>query len=163
MAHVVEVRVSGLAQLEDWLEHAPLRISRRILRDALKPAGAIWQRAMADRVRRGPHHPEGGGAEEFGVIADHVSESVSVKSDLEASVRVGVSAKLYWAKFLEFGTGPRARRPREISRSTWRKLTHGTNRMPAFPFVRQSGEENAQAVLDEFTSRAREAIAEEAK
>jgi HK97 gp10 family phage protein len=160
MPPIIEVKVSGLDKIEDALERAPLRIAKQIMRNALKVAAAIWQREMVARVRRGPHHPPGGGSVDYGVIAENISMSTTVKSDLEGSARVGVPAKLYWAKFLEFGTGPRARRPKNVSKKAWQQQGGG-NRMPAFPFVRQSGSSRAQDVLDTFTDAARSEIEQE--
>jgi HK97 gp10 family phage protein len=160
MPSVVEVRVSGLDKIEEALEHAPLRVAKRILRTALVAAGKIWKDEMISRVRRGPHHPPGGGKVSYDVIADHMSMSTSVKSDLEGSVSVGVSTKLYWGKFLEFGTGPRARRPKGVSKKSWRDQGSG-NRMPAFPFIRISASARAEDVLEKFTSECRAALDEE--
>jgi HK97 gp10 family phage protein len=161
MARVIEVKISGLDQIQELLEHAPLRASKQIMRNALRAAGRIWQQEIAARVRRGPHHGKKGEVE-FGVLASHVSLSTHINSDLEGSVSIGFSRKLFWAKFLEFGTGPRARRPSGISRKAWRAIGGG-NRMPAFPFMRQAAETKKQEVLDKFIERTRAALEQEMK
>ncbi|HEY0701264.1 MAG TPA: HK97-gp10 family putative phage morphogenesis protein [Candidatus Acidoferrales bacterium] len=159
MARVVEVKITGLDQIEEMLERAPLRAAKAIMRNALRAAGRIWQQEIAARVRRGPHHGDKAHQVEFGILANHVSLSTHINGELEGSVSVGFSSKLYWAKFLEFGTGPRIRRPKGTSR----KAATSGNRMPAFPFIRQSGEAKKQEVLDKFIERTREALEKEMK
>jgi Bacteriophage HK97-gp10, putative tail-component len=156
MASVIEVKVRGLDRIEDALERAPLRVAKRIMRNALVAAGRIWKDEIASRVRRGPHHPEGGGSVEYDLLANNVSISTSVKSDLEGSVSVGFRSKFYWARYLEFGTGSRDRRRPGVSRAERRKF--GGNRMPPFPFLRQSGYSRASAVLDRFEQGVRQAL-----
>lgn len=160
MRTVVEAKVSGLDRIEEALEHAPLRVAKRIMRNALVAAGRIWKTEIAARVRRGPHHPEGGGSAQYGVLANNVSISSTVKSDLEGSVRVGFRPSFYWARYLEQGTGPRSRRRRGLTRAQSRARAKG-NRMPAFPFLGQAGQAGSQSVLDRFTEGVSQALGEE--
>lgn len=160
MRSVVEVKVSGLDKIEDALERAPLRVAKRIMRNALVGAGRIWQRAIAARVRRGPHHPKGGGPTEFAVLANNVGLSTSVKQDLEGRVRVGFSSKFPWASWLEKGTAPRSRRKSGLTRAASRNQARG-NVMPAFPFLAPAGQASAGDVLDRFTDGVKQALGEE--
>jgi hypothetical protein len=161
---VIEVKVEGLDKIEEALERAPLRIAKKIMRDALKAAGEIWRQEIAARARRGPHHPGGGGAVQYDLLANNVGMSTTVKSDLEGSVRVGFLQKFYWAIFLEKGTGPRARRrpgmTRARSRALAREAAH-QNIEPARPFVAAAGAARAQEVLDRFTEGVSKALQDE--
>lgn len=163
MARVVEVHVSGLAELERKLEHLPLKVARAVLRRGLR-AVKIWRDEMAARVRRGPHHPRGGGSEQEGVLAKTEIVSTTVKSDLEGRARAGPSRKSFWALFVEFGTAARTRRKpgetRALTRARNAKLAGG-NRMPAFPFIRPAFEAKKQEVLDTFVSETKAAFDEE--
>ena len=160
MANVVEVKISGLDRISDALEHAPLRVAKRIMRNALVGAGRIWKSAIVSLVRRGPHHPPGGGATEYGVLANNVSISTSVKSDLEGRVRVGFSSKFPWATWLERGTGPRSRRKPGLTRAQSRTQAR-SNQMPAFPYMAQAGQAGSRDVLDRFTEGVGQALGEE--
>src|SRR5581483_1635074 len=122
--------------------------------------GRIWQRAIAARVRRGPHHPPGGGSVDYGVLAKNVNLSTSVKQDLEGRVRVGFSHRFPWALWLERGTGPRSRRRAGLTRSQTRARARG-NVMPAFPFLGAAGQAESGAVLDRFTDGVKQALGEE--
>jgi hypothetical protein len=166
MPPVIEAKVSGLAGIEEALEHAPLRVAKQIMRNALVAAGRIWKSEIAARVRRGPHHPDGGGKPEYDVLANNVQIRTHVSgSEVQGSVSVGFSSKFYWAKFLERGTGPRERwKGKGSTRAAFRAkgaARPGGNRMPAFPFMAQSGQARSQDVLDRFTEGVQQALSEE--
>jgi len=166
MPAVIEVKISGLDKIEEALEHAPLRVAKSIMRNALVAAGRIWKSEIAARVRRGPHHPDGGGAVEYDVLANNVQMRTHVSGqEVQGSVSVGFSSKFYWAKFLERGTGPRDRwKGKGSTRADYRAkgaAKAGGNRMPAFPFMAQSGQARSQDVLDRFTEGVKQALGEE--
>lgn len=137
----IEFKITGGAELERALEELPLKASRRIVRQETTPAAALWAEEMRARVRRGMHR-EPGGAAQFGVIADGIVQRTTVRSDLSATARVGPAAKIYWAKFVEYGT----------------RVRHGRGAMPAFPFGRPAFESRKGAVLERFISGIRSAL-----
>lgn len=165
MAKLIEVKVSGLSELEDRLERAPLRVAKNIMRSALKSAAEIWATSMAARVIRGPHQ-EAHGATEFGAIAKDIHIRVSVKSDLEGTAAVGPGPNSYWARFVEFGTRLRHRgKITGYARSQGKRLKNrgggSTGTMPPFPFMRPAFEEEKGAVLEKFSDGVRQALDEE--
>lgn len=149
----VELKISGLADLERALEEMPRKAARRIVRQEATSAAAAWADEMRARVRRGPHH-QASGQTDYGVIAENILEKTTVRDDLSASVKVGPAKAaggymLFWVKFLEFGT-----------RLRHRKGGASTGEMPAFPFIRPAFESKASSVLDRFISGIRDALAE---
>jgi len=152
MAKVVEVKISGLSELQDKLEHLPIKASRKIMRRSLRAAGQIWLTEMKARVVRGVHHFKGG-FDLFGVIAKTLTMRVRVKSDLEGSVAVGVPRKVFWAVFMEKGTKVR-----------FRKKGGTTGKVPAPPayaFAVPSFEAKKQEVLDKFKADLRQTLEDE--
>ena len=140
MPNIVEVKITGLAELEEKLERLPIRVSRRILRTGLLAAAFVWVREMEARARQGWHHGQGKGAgKQFGVLAKNIVTRATVKSDLEGSVGVGPAKGAFWSKFLEFGT----------------------SKMQAFPFIRAAFEARKQDVLEEFAIETKAAIERE--
>ena len=140
MPNVVEFKITGMAEIEDALERAPLRVSRRVLRTGLLAAAFVWAREMEARARQGWHHGKGKHTEhQFGVLARSIVTRASVKSDLEGSVRVGPAKGTFWSVFLEFGT----------------------SKMRAFPFIRTAFETRKQDVLSEFEIETKAALERE--
>jgi HK97 gp10 family phage protein len=153
---VVDVKISGLEELQEKLEHLPIKASRKIMRRSLRAAAQIWVDEMKARVRRGPHHFKGG-FDLFGVIAKTIGMRISVNSDLEGTATVGVPKKVFWAKFVEFGTKVRFR-----GKKTGGKRSGATTgQMPSFPFARPAFEAKKNEVLEKFKSDLREALEEE--
>ena len=158
MTKVVDVKISGLEELQEKLEHLPIKAARKIMRRSLRVAAQIWVDEMKAKVARGPHHFKGG-FDLFGVIAKTIGMRVSVKSDLEATATVGVPRKVFWAKFLEFGTKVRFRGKKvggKRSGGTTGQIVPGK-----FPFARPAFESRKREVLAKFTEDLREALEEE--
>jgi len=152
MAKVVEVKISGLSELQDKLEHLPIKASRKIMRRSLRVAAQIWLTEMKTRVVRGIHHFKGG-SDVFGVIAKTLTMRVRVNSDLEGSVTVGVPRKVFWAVFMEKGTKVR-----------FRKKGGTTGKVPAPPayaFAVPAFEAKKQEVLEKFIADTKLALEEE--
>jgi HK97 gp10 family phage protein len=156
MAKAVEVKISGLAEIQDKLEHLPIKASRKIMRRSLREAAQIWLDEMKARVRRGPHHFKGG-SDLFGVIAKTLSMRVSSRSDVSGSAVVGVPKKVFWASFVEFGTKVRFRG----KKSGGKRSGATTGQMPAFPFMRPAFEAKRQEVLDKFVADMKQSLEEE--
>ena len=156
MAKVVEVKISGLEELQDKLEHLPIKASRSVMRRSLRAAAQIWLDDMRARVRRGPHHFKGG-FDLFGVIAKTLGMRVRVSSDVSGSVTVGVPKKVFWASFVEFGTKVRFRG----KKSGGKRSGATTGQMPSFPFARPTFEAKKQEVLDKFIADTKLALEEE--
>jgi HK97 gp10 family phage protein len=155
MAKIVDVKISGLSEIQEKLEHLPIKASRTIMRRSLRVAAQIWVDEMKSRVRRGPHHFKGG-FDLFGVIAKTIGMRLKVNSDLQGSATVGVPKKVFWARFVEFGTKVRFR-----GKKSGGKRTGGTTgQMPAFPFARPAFEAKKQEVLDKFKADLKQALEE---
>jgi len=155
MAKVIEVKIRGLDELQEKLEHLPIKASRTIMRRSLRAAAQIWAAEMKARVRRGVHHFKGG-FDLFGVIAKTIGIRVSARSDVSGSAVVGVPRKVFWASFVEFGTKVRFRG----KKSGGKRGGATTGTMPAFPFARPAFEAKKQEVLDKFTAEMKQALEE---
>jgi HK97 gp10 family phage protein len=157
MADIVKVKISGLSELQDKLEHLPIKASRQIMRRSLRVAAQIWIDEMKARVRQGLHHFEGGHTV-FAVIFKTITMRLRVNSDLQGSATVGVPKKVFWASFVEFGTGMRSRGHKSHHREMANVGGASTGKMPAFPFARPAFEAKKQEVLDKFTNEIREEL-----
>jgi HK97 gp10 family phage protein len=136
---VVEVKITGAAELYEALERAPHEIAKKIIREGLKRAAGLWREEMVARVARGWHHWKNQpGVQEWGFLSEHIGMKATVRGDeLEGSCQVGPVKKGFWSSFLEFGT----------------------SRMSAQPFIRQSFEARKEDVLEEFIKTCREKLA----
>jgi HK97 gp10 family phage protein len=170
MRSTVEVKISGLAELAEKLEKAPLKASRRIMRNALRPAGQIWLEAMRAKVRQGPHHFKGKGTL-FGVLAKSLKLSASVTSSLVGSVAVGIG-KAFWGFFVEYGTRIRRRGKSTgsylaISAASGGQTRHvrrkgaSAGQMPSFPFMRPVFESTKRQVEEKFVEGVRQGLRDE--
>lgn len=160
MANVVQFKVSGLSELQDKLDHLPIKVSRTILRRSLKEAAKIWLDEMKLRVHQAIHHfPDH--HTEFGVIFKNIIMRVSARSDLSGSARVGVDSKAFYASWIEFGIAVRAKGRRTGSGKHARHATNATDTLPAFPYARPTFEAKKQEVLDKFVEDVKLALNEE--
>jgi HK97 gp10 family phage protein len=162
MPRVIDFKISGLSELQDKLDHAPLEASRTILRRSLKDAGQIWLDDMKSRVRQGMHRFKDHSVE-FGVVERNIKMRTSVKSDLSGKVSVGVNTSKsdpkspFWALFLEFGTALRHRG----AKAHGKRGGASTGVMPRFPFARPTFEAKKQEVVDTFVEDVKKALREE--
>ena len=154
MPEVLQFKIEGLAELTEKLENLPHKAAQTILRTAMKEAAQIWEEEMRLTVRQGWHHSRRGGQavgrkavagseveRDFGVIADNLITTSVEHSDLNGYAKVGPAKevgdlKIFWARYLEFGT---------------RKMSPRSFMVPAF-------ETRKQDVLDEFIYEARAAL-----
>jgi HK97 gp10 family phage protein len=148
MASVVQVKITGGAELYRALEERPRQVGKAIIRAALRSGARIWWKEMKDRVHRGWHVFRNtkfkgqrlkGRSREFGVIAQRgIAIKVSVRGDeLGGIAQVGPTRKgAFWSLFLEFGT----------------------SRQGKFPFIRPAFETKKQAVLEEFIRKTKEEL-----
>jgi hypothetical protein len=127
-----KVKLTGFAELERMLEELPIKAARHVIRDDLHVVGEIWSKAMAALVRRGAHHGDShrtprlgkngkprpaDDPEPAGFIAENIAIVIRTKDNLSATMSVGPSKKAFWAKWLEFGTGPRVRGNETLGRN----------------------------------------------
>jgi HK97 gp10 family phage protein len=141
MALIVEVKITGLRELQEVLEQQTKNVAKDIIRKGLKKAAGLWREEMKTRVARGWHvfqSASKGRSREWGFLAGHIGMKTSVRGDeFEGTCHVGPVKKGFWSLFLEFGTA----------------------RMAARPFIRPAFEARKFAVLEKFTSTVREEIA----
>lgn len=86
------VHVKGLAQLDKFLQELPVKIERNILRSALR-AGAL---VVRDEARTNIHPVSG-------VLADSLKVTTRARG---GKVSATVGTKVFYAKFVEYGTRP---------------------------------------------------------
>jgi HK97 gp10 family phage protein len=107
MAELIECEVKGLEEIQQALESVPRAIARGLLRKAMARAANLWREEMAQRAPRLLTVKLAGNPKQVrlpGDLARHIGIKVVVNSDLEGSVQVGPSKRVFWSKFLEFGT-----------------------------------------------------------
>ena len=155
MANIVEVKITGLSEIQEKLENLPIKASRTIMRRSLRAAAKIWLDEMKARVVRGPHHFKGG-FDLFGVIAKTLGMRVSARSDVSGSAVVGVPKKVFWASFVEFGTKVRFRG----KKSGGKRSGATTGKMPAFPFARPAFESKKEEVVEKLKAEMKQALEE---
>jgi HK97 gp10 family phage protein len=141
--NVVEIKITGTAELEAALESFPRTMAKAIVKKALKSAAGIWQQEMKAKVRQGWHvwkitEYKGakykGRSREWGALSRLIGIKVSVRGDeLGGTATVGPVKKGFWALFLEFGT----------------------KRMGARPFIRPAFDSRANDVLNKYIEVAR--------
>ena len=167
----IKVKLPGFAEFEHKLEELPLKAARHIVRDVLHQVGEVWRNAIAALVRRGAHHGGKNGKsvanddpEPAGFIAENIAIVIRTKSDVSATMSVGPSKKAFWAKWLEFGTGPRVRGNEThgrnlhgLARKIYQRYQSG-DRMPAFPFVRPAFDETEGEVLEKLRLGIRQSL-----
>jgi HK97 gp10 family phage protein len=163
MARVVDFKISGLSELQDKLDHAPLEASRTILRRSLKEAGQIWLDEMKARVAQGKHRFKDKSVE-FGVVYRNIKMRTTVKSDLSGKVSVGVNESKtdpkspFWALMMEIYTGHV--RYRGSGGKSHNKGGGKTGVMPHMPFARPTFEVKKQEVVDTFVEDVKIALQE---
>jgi HK97 gp10 family phage protein len=130
----VEIKIEGLAEMQQKLSALPSRIQKKILRPALENAGSIIQDVAQQRA---PYSA--------GFLSSHIVFKVEFGSDLQASVKVGPDKSAFWGLYSELGTAPH----QETSRDG-KTFEHPGE--PARPWLRpaltESGAEATQALAD---------------
>jgi HK97 gp10 family phage protein len=155
------VKIDGLEKLQHSFERFPLAVARRLFREALKSAAKIWQEEMA---RRAPKLEQVKLSEDPkrvripGDLSRHIGLRVMVNSDLQASVVVGPTKRVFWGLFQELG-----RRASAAGSKAFGRRSGGASYMKAQPFVRPTFESKAEEVVNKFVEEGARIVAEEAK
>lgn len=139
---VVEVKVSGLDELEAKLYELPSKFAQKAMRTAIKPALQPW----VDEIRRWASQ----GDYATGWLASQVATQIKTRARDEAGTgSVGFTKKANPA---------RKQAAPAFMEAYWKEL--GTSHSPARPGMRPAFESKASAVLDIFTSRLKQILAE---
>jgi HK97 gp10 family phage protein len=141
MSDTFDFEVKGFDEVQEALKSMPGALARKILRNALIPAAKLWRDEMAQRAPRLINVKTATNPKQVripGDLARHIGMQVSVNSDLQGTVKVGPTKRVFWASFLEFGT----------------------SKMRAQPFIRPTFEALASQVLNRFYTECRKALAD---
>lgn len=143
MSDFVKIELTGFKDLQELLEKMPLRIARRLLRNAILDAVNVWKEEIqlrAPKLSQDKQTKSKKSARRAFWLSDHILAKVSVDSDLEAVARVGPAKSAFYAGWLEFGT----------------------QKMRAKPFIIPAFEAMKEVVLARFVKAGQKIVAEEA-
>src|SRR4051794_9891637 len=94
MPIAVEMKVSGLAELDEAFRTLPEAVRGAIMKDALTDAGEVIERAAIAHIHR-----------KSGETADHIHTQVQVSEQkAEGAAAIGGGRRSYVLRWLEFGT-----------------------------------------------------------
>ncbi|MGO9641167.1 MAG: hypothetical protein ACLP1Y_07685 [Candidatus Acidiferrales bacterium] len=156
----IELKISGLDQLEHALEELPPKAARRAMKEAMFMAPQIWAEEMRATVERysgpDPGIPPG-------YLAEHIGTATRVAGDgLSAITLVGPERGDYPDRGGGFRTKSYKKGTRQVGRirlsSVAGYLEFGTRRSQPFPFIRAAFETGGRLVLDKFTSDLRNTL-----
>lgn len=159
----IEFKISGLAELEDKLEHLPPVAAKRAIRQGLTDAPEVWAQEMADRARR-YSGPDTGIPP--GYLAEHIGMRVRVSgSGLAGSAHVGPERVDYPERGGNFRTEKNSKgREHQVGRigvsNVAVYLEFGTRRSQAFPFIRPAFETGKAQVLEKFVADLKDSLNE---
>lgn len=98
--------VTGLAQLQQYLDQLPAKVERNVLRGALR-AGAKLQLAEARRLV-----PVEKGGKHAGALRDSLRIRTSSRGGVIKAIVVAGSKLAFWARWVEYGTAAHFIKPR---------------------------------------------------
>lgn len=96
---MIRMRVEGVSQLAANLQSLSTRLSRQIMREALRKAGEPMRARAESAAPRRPGPPD---------LADNIVMSNARPSDGSVAIVVGPAFGFFYAYFQEFGTGHHA-------------------------------------------------------
>lgn len=134
-----EFKISGLDELQSKLNRLPVEYSKKVLRNALRPAAEVFQKEIQLLA-----------AKDTGWLSENVTVRVTTNDLDQGSAHVSFSKKpnpkshalaIYEALWKEFGF-----------------VHRGGKHIPAQPFIRPAFESKKQEVVDTFVQRAKDAL-----
>jgi len=169
MSEVVEVKITGLDELQKTLEELPLKMGRRVLRKSLEESGEIMKEEMVNLAPEALASSTVG--KKFpGFLKEHFGVHVTVHhGDLAAAAYVGPLSKTYYPyegdiKQIKVATGKYAKSGGAIPvSSVARFLEFGTSKMSPHPFMVPAYEGSKGRIMDKMVEDIKEALEEATK
>lgn len=132
MAFTVEVE--GLAALNAALEDLPAKVAKQYLRKAAKQASDLF---VQSAKLKAPVLKKFTKYRTPGALRDSITSQISIRKKAGLQVKIGPAKKIFYARYVEFGT----------------------NKMKAQPFMRPAWDSEKTAALDAFAASIRASIA----
>lgn len=153
-----EQSVTGLAELQQFLDQLPAKLEKNVLRGAMR-AGAKVQMERAKQIvpveAAGPH---------AGALRDSLRIKTSVRNGVvKASVSAG-NKKAYWARWVEFGTAPHFIKPKNRKSLFFAGLAREVINHPGakkHPFMRPALDGTVQAAVQAVGAYIRKRLTKE--
>ncbi len=134
----VTVHIDGLDALDDKLRDLPLKVAKKAMRDALRPAASVWREEMKSEAHR-----------LTGWMASQIRVSVRTNDRDHGQAKVSISTKQNPDRHQKHVPGAR-------NEALWNEF--GTSKMAAQPFIRPSFEAKKDTVLDTLVTKLREIL-----
>jgi HK97 gp10 family phage protein len=144
MADTVSINIKGLDQLQDKLNRLPPEFSKRALRNGLRPAGQVFQKALKALAHIT-------GKYSTGWMGKHITLSVKTNNLDQGSVKVGFDRKQRVVEGKKTNTNA-------AYEALWAEF--GTIHEPARPFIRPTFESKKSEVLSTFVQKLRDTLSE---
>ena len=143
---MIEVKISGLDQLQKALQQEQPKKAKSILRSALTAAGKIVRDAM---VRNAP--------KDSGLLSENIGVKTSVRgNEISGAAFIGPRGRAFYpAREKSLGKKGRSRMPVV---TIARFLEFGTSEMTARPFMTQSFEQEKSHALEKIIAIIREKL-----
>ena len=155
---MIEVKITGLDELQRVLEEMPKDVARRALRGGLKAGSEIVRQRMVENAPKAS-----------GFLSEHFNVKVRIRSnELVGTAHIGPAGKTYYPgkgakeKGVRTGKHPNKGGLTPVA-SVARFLEFGTSRMSAKPFLRPAFESTKDSVLSTIINSLRDAIGRWAK
>jgi|SRR6267378_4518929 len=144
---MVEIKLSGLDQLQKALTEEQPKRAKSILRSALTAAGNIIRDAMVRNVPK-----------DSGLLSENIGVKTSTRGsdELRGAAFIGPKGKAFYPA-RERGLGKKGRSRMPVV-TIARVLEFGTSEMQARPFMTQSFEQEKGRALDKIISVIREKL-----
>lgn len=153
----LEFQVTGLDELRRRLNELPGKLQRRVLKDAVKDAAQLIQKAAQEKapvaaeiIFRQAIRKTGkraGSKYRSRILPGTLKKSITVRQNRKAARRqiifqIGPSKRAFYGQFVERGHVLRRKAKGEV-----------VGHVPAMPFMRPAIEENAQKAIDVMRRR----------
>jgi HK97 gp10 family phage protein len=144
MANTIEVKITGLEEIQKRLQDELPRKAANAMRAALRDGARVIQSAIVDEAPK-----------DSGLLSEHIDVKTRVRgAGLSGSAFVGPNAKVTYptSDKPRPGKGPRAKPAWLVAKF----LEFGTVRMGANPFMTRAFESNKQKAIDAVVARLRQ-------
>lgn len=150
----IDVKITGLQELQRVLENMPKDVAKKIIRSTLKEAGEEMRESMAAAAPK-----------ESGFLSQHFNVKLRISGDdIMGTAFIGPAGKMYYpkrgSKEIGVATGKHPHKGGLVPvASVARFLEFGTSRMAAHPFMRAVFEGHKDIALKHIIADLQAAIA----
>ena len=129
-------RIEGLKELDAKLAELGTTAAKRVIREALKQGGYVFQLAVEERAPERPALPSGTALPPGALKLDIVVEMGTDDEGLPAAIIRPGKYTAYVARFVEYGHRLVKGGYRSMKRGKMRGSGHDIGEVPAYPFIR---------------------------